>query len=243
LFAEAEWLKAESSWELYDLGQWDRLLERAAEVIAWGQEHGAAFPPTLARPYRDRVLVHRGRREEVLAGLDDLVESARGLEDIQVLAPTLASAAIAEPDDGRAIAFVEELEERTRDAIAYREAHLPDVIERCLSAGRPDLAARQLEGVEAISSRHRNCVRSAHALLVEGRSDHETATALFMEAAQGWAAYGAPFERARAELGWGRCLVALGRTRESVAPLRGARERFGALLARPWVERVDAARR
>ena len=240
LLAEAAWLKAESSWELFDLGGWDRLLERADEIIAWAREHGGDFPPTLVQPYRDRVFVHRGRRDDVLAGLDDLVERARGLEDIQVLAPTLATAAIAEPDDGRALAFVEELEECTRDAIAYREAHLPDVIDRCLSAGRPDLAARQLAGVEGISVRHRNCARSAHALLAEARGEHEAAVSLFVEAAHGWAAYGAPFERARAELGWGRCLVALGRSQDSAAPLRAARDGFGALLATPWIERVDA---
>ena len=240
LLAEAEWLKAESAWELFDLGRWDRLLERADEIIAWGREHGAEFPPSLVQPYRDRVLVHRGRRDEVLVGLEDLVERARDLEDIQVLAPTLATAALAERDDGRAVAFVEELEEHTRDAVAYREAHLPDVIERCLSAGRSDLAARQLEGVQGISVRHRNCVRSAHALLAEARGEHDAAAALFVEAAHGWAAYGAPFERARAELGRGRCLVALGRTQESAVPLRAALDGFDALLATRWIERVEA---
>jgi hypothetical protein len=137
---------------------------------------------------------------------------------------------------------VEELEEHTRDAIAYREAHLSDVVERCLAAGRPDLAARQLDGVEGISVRHRNCVRTAHALLAEARGELEVATSLFVEAAQGWAAYGAPFERARAELGWGRCLVALGRNQEATVPLRAARDGFEALLAAPWVERADAIR-
>ena len=242
LMAEAEWLKGESSWELFDLGRWDRLLERTDEIIAWAGEHGAAFPPTLAQPYRDRVLVHRGRRDEVLAGLENLLERARGLEDIQILAPTLATAALAELDDERAVVLVEELEEHTADAIAYREAHLPDVVERCLSAGRLELATRQLEGVQGISVRHRNCVRSAQALLAEARGEHEAAASSFVEAAHGWAAYGAPFERARAELGWGRCLVALGRTQESVAPLRAARDGFGALRATPWIERVDAGR-
>jgi tetratricopeptide (TPR) repeat protein len=242
LLAEAAWLKAESAWELFDLGRWDRLLERAEEIIAWGSGHGAEFPPSLVRPYRDRVLVHRGRREEVLLGLDELVERARDLEDIQVLAPTLATAAVAELDDGRAVAFVEELEEHTRDAIAYREAHLADVVERCLAAGRPDLAARQLDGVEGISVRHRNCVRTAHALLTEARGELEAATTSFVEAAHGWAAYGAPFERGRAELGWGRCLVALGRKQEATVPLRAARDGFQALLATPWIERADAIR-
>ncbi len=239
LSSEAMWARAETVWMLYDLGEWDRLLVRAEEVSAWDREHASGYISALVAPYRFRVLAHRGKAAE--AGPDaveEFLRLARQFKDLQTLAPALATAAAAAAgagDTDRATALLEEYHAATRGRSGvYREAHLPELVQACVAIDRLDLAQRLLEGAEGIAPRQRHCVTSARALLAAARQEHAESLDLFRRASEGWAGFGAPFERARADLGAGLALRALDRSEESLEPLAAAKETFEELHAAAW---------
>ena len=245
LSSEAMWAGAESVWMLYDLGEWDRILVRAEEVAAWDAEHGSGSLQAIVAPYRVRVLLHRGRAAEV--GSDEVevfVRLARQFKDLQTLAPALATAVLAAADAGdadRAVELLEEFHTATRGRSGlYREAHLPDLVEACIRVDRLPLAHTLLEGAEGIAPRQRHCVTSAGALLAAAQGEHEEALELFGLASEGWGVFGAPFERARADLGAGLALRALGRQEEAAERLGSARTTFEELHAEPWLARASA---
>jgi tetratricopeptide (TPR) repeat protein len=245
LSSEAMWARGESVWMLYDLGEWDRLLVRADEIVAWDREHASGYLQAIVRPYGVRVLLHRGRTADV--GPDEVEEFlrlARQFKDLQTLAPALATGVMAAAEGGeadRAAELVEEFHAATRGRSGlYREAHLPDLVEACLRVDHPSLAQRLLEGAEGISPRQRHCVASARALLAAASGEHEQALELFARASEGWEDFGAPFERARADLGAGLALRALGRDGEAAERLGAARGTFEHLRAAPWVARASA---
>jgi class 3 adenylate cyclase/tetratricopeptide (TPR) repeat protein len=234
--------RAESVWMLYDLGEWDRLLEDAGEVIGWAREHGGGYSQAIASPYRARVLLQRGRAEELGAEeVEEFLRAARQYKDLQALAPALATGAMAAGDPVRAAELVEEFYAATRGRSGvYREAHLPDLVQTCVDIERLDLADRLLEGVEGIAPRQRNCVVSARALLAEARGEHEDALVLSTQAGEAWTAFGCPFEAARAELVAARALRSLDRGSESEDRMGGARPTFDRLGAAPWSARARA---
>ena len=96
----------------------------------------------------------------------------------------------------------------------------------CVAAGQrvtaEALVARANDGV----ARNRHGLLAARAVLAEADGALEEAARRYQEAAAAWAGYGHRLERARALLGAGRCLLAMGRP-EGRAQLQSAR----ALLA------------
>jgi tetratricopeptide (TPR) repeat protein len=244
--SQAMWALAESVWMLYDIGSWDPLLERADEVAAWDREHGSGYYRALVGPYRARVQLHRGRRDRrASAHTPDYLRFARQTDDLQVLAPALATFAMSRADVDApqdALAAIEELDGLSRErAAAYREAHLPDLVETCVRLGRPDVAERLLEGTEGTQPRQRLCIRAAEGILFGARGDHEGALAAFDEAREGWATFGCAFERARADLGAGIALRTLERAEEATARLDAAAATFEELGAAPWVTAARGA--
>ena len=75
--------------------------------------------------------------------------------------------------------------------------------------------------------RTKNAMSSVRALLAEMRGDHEGAATMFEAAADGWDAWGDPFERAHALDGVARCASALARTSDA----ERARETASAIFA------------
>ena len=86
---------------------------------------------------------------------------------------------------------------------------------------------------------YEHALSSSRALLTETRGEVDEAVAVFAMAASAWREFGVPFEEAQALLGQGRCLVALDRASEAVAPLAAAREIFGRLGAKPALDETD----
>lgn len=238
--SQAMWALAESVWMLFDVGSWDLLLERADEVSAWDREHGSGYFRALVGPYRARVQLHRGRRDRrSSAHVPDYLRFARQSDDLQVLAPALATFAMARAEadaQADALAAIEELDGLSRErSAAYREAYLPDLVETCVRLRRLDVAERLLEDTEGTQPRQRHCIRSAEAILAAARGDQEIALAAFDEARDAWAAFGCAFERARADLGAGLALRALERADEATERLDAAASAFEELGAAPWV--------
>jgi tetratricopeptide (TPR) repeat protein len=236
--SQAMWALAESVWMLHDVGSWDRLLERADEVSAWDAEHGSGYYRALVGPYRARVQLHRGGRERG-SHVPDYLRFARQSDDLQVLAPALATFAMARAEadaPADALAAIEELDGLSRErSAAYREAHLPDLVETCVRLRRLDVAEGLLEDTEGTQPRQRHCIRTAEAILAGARGDHEAALSAFDEARDAWAAFGCAFERARADLGAGLALRALERVDEAAERLDAAGSTFEELGAEPWV--------
>ena len=225
------WGRAESLWLLYDAGRWDDLLDVVATLLPWVTQHGNTMLESIALSYRARVLANRG----LLDGLDQSVRRilpvARQVGDLQVQAPVFVAAAIvadAEGDGTHALEHVREFEETTRDGpTEYRELQSPEVIRLCLAHGEVELAAQVLGHRPVYVARTRHAVLTGKALLAEANGDLEAAARLFADAAEAWASYGSPFERAHALDGSARCLELLGRADDAV----DARDEAAKLLA------------
>ena len=82
-------------------------------------------------------------------------------------------------------------------------------------------------------------IAAGRALLAESVGELDGGVDKFVAAGRGWRDFGVPYEEAQALLGRGRCLLALGRTREAAPPLDAARDIFARLGARPALAETD----
>jgi hypothetical protein len=237
---------------LFDAGEWDELLERADDALAWHHEHGPSQLPAAALPMKARVLLWRGATGEAKALEPEYLPRTRQVGDPQVLVPALASAAAARHatgDEAGGIALIEELDESTRSFPAsWRARELTTAARICAGAGAVASAVTFFPSEsDPVFARGRHCVASAQAILAEARGELKRGEQLYAIAAEGWRAFGCPPELACARLGEGRCLVRFGRSREAGVPLLEAREIFAKLGARPlltetegWLEQSPA---
>jgi tetratricopeptide (TPR) repeat protein len=244
----AMWTRAESTWPLFDLGEWDELLHITDEVAGWERQHGGVQVGLRALPYKAAVLVHRGRLDEASSLQERFLPPARAIGDPDVLTPALAVSALiahAAERPAAAIEFIEELEMGTRDHLLDRHLHVTDAMRISAAAGRLDLGQRFLEDA-AFAARPRCSLLAARAGAVEGHGELELAAELYAEAASRWEEYGHVLERGYALLGAGRCLARLGRWAEASARLGEARAVFAALHAgalaaeaERWLEKAE----
>jgi hypothetical protein len=201
------WTRAESTWPLFDLGEWDELLRITDEVAGWEREHGGVQVGLRALPYKAAVLVHRGRLDEASSLQERFLPPARAIGDPDVLTPALAVSALiahAAERPAAAIEFIEELEMGTRDHLLDRHLHVTDAMRISAAAGRLDLGQRFLEDA-AFAARPRCSLLAARAGAVEGHGELELAAELYAEAASRWEEYGHVLERGYARArGWRR---------------------------------------
>src|SRR2546428_3374216 len=118
-------------WLLFDLGDWDELVERAERLIRSDEAYGDSQVGIMALTYRARVLVLRGQTAEAASGRDRFLAAARRSGDRQVLVPALAVAALVDLGGGDvrgAVELIEELEVSTRDYGRWRSHELPDAL-------------------------------------------------------------------------------------------------------------------
>jgi tetratricopeptide (TPR) repeat protein len=232
LTAATMWSRAARLGMLYDLGEWDDLLELAGRLLNADVAAGGTQITGLVLAATSPVLVHRGRVDEALARQDEMLAAAREAEDLQFVLPALAAAATAAAatGDGPATAaFAGEFVERAHDRrTVYRELYGPAVLRACLRTG--DGAARataaSLAGDLAGSSpRQHAAAVTGRALLGAAGGRFEAALADFDDAESRWRNYGNPVEAALASLGAAGCLAGLGRPDPNVAArARPARE-------------------
>ena len=241
LVSTAMWPRAEATWTLYDLGGWDELLRVAGEVLEWDQDRTQLS--LLAEPWRALVLLHRGD----LAGAEGilgLLDRARAAVDAQVVIPAVTIAAMVELERGNRDGAVVLIRERV-ELVGERESSFASAMThtqaaRLLAAmGELDLleVSRRHEGAPLL--RTRLSLATSGAILAEAQGQIGEALASYREAAGGWASFGNRPETAFAEMGAGRCLLALGRFEEAGGHLRDAREIFRGLGAVPLIEQTD----
>jgi class 3 adenylate cyclase/tetratricopeptide (TPR) repeat protein len=237
------WATADSLQLLADLGSFDDVLEAGPGLIGRAGEAGDVFALHIARSAMLRVLLARGETERAKQIGGPASDSGAAITDPQLMAiviPVAAALALAESRPASTLALLAELDRtpNVRNDYAYIR-NLPGMVRTAKGAGDPNLGHRLVSGVQPVFPLHEHALASAQALLAETDGDFATAAALFSGAAIRWERFEVPFERSQALLGWGRCLLALGKPAEATLPLRDARESFGQLQARPSLVEID----
>ena len=135
------------------------------------------------------MLAHRGDVAAARPEIERLLPLARGIEDLQILAPALVAAALVEVASGdhdAALARLREFDELTDGGPAeYREIQSPEVARIAIAAGDPAVAARIVGDRDVHSRRVQLAVASGLALLEEAAGDLASAEAAFAAAAGG----------------------------------------------------------
>jgi tetratricopeptide (TPR) repeat protein len=237
------WARGGSLEALFDIGEWDRILQIAEEMLAWHREHGATRVGITALTYQAWVHVRRGGYERAAEILDELVPRAREVGYAEYLGPVLVIASevsLARGDTAAAVRFVDEFVEVTQEQEDYRTMFLPVAQRVLVKTGSIDRAEELLESGSPTSSRNRLAVLSARAIVAEAGGDLETAAGLYREAAVRWGEYRFNLECALVSLGAARCLIGLGRELEEAERLlEEARRTLSRLGARPLLDEIE----
>ena len=234
LTGHLQWAQAESTWMLFDEGRWDDLEAAADDVLRHERERGEGQWGVMVRIQLARVAAWRGELETATELMDAALPRARAIWDPQVLVPALATAALVCHERG-------DREEAARTAGELMTEYfdtavgpwLAEAVRVLVADGPLDRAEALLEFVPVVAAVERCARLSGEATLAEARSEHERAARGHAEAAEAWRAYGNVPEEAHARLAAGRCLLALGRREEAVAPLETAHAMLTELGAVP----------
>jgi hypothetical protein len=224
--SQGQWTRAGGLAILFDLGRWDDALAWGDDLLAGGRERVDDSVYAVVRTVRSRILSLRGVREAE-GGSDELVALAASVPELQAMAPALVTAAELALADGRpdlAAECLRRFAEATADVAAqYREGELARVARACARIEEVALAKRLVSESAGLTRRDALNLASARATLAEAGGDPSAAD-LHLRAAEGWGAFGCPFEEAMALLGAARCGSAEGeghgeRARELLADL------------------------
>jgi class 3 adenylate cyclase/tetratricopeptide (TPR) repeat protein len=242
----AMYLRTSALGPQFDLGDWDRLLQAAEEVRAWSESHSVTYLRLWAEFRQAEVLVHRGRRAQAAALVPRFLPGVHAIGELEILAPALSVAALVEQAQGRPAAageLVDEFASATDGRGAWqRSNHLPDLVRLCVATGRRQLADELVDRAYSPAARHRHGRLTAQAVIAEASGDLDRAARAYGHAATRWAEYGHRFERGRALLGLGRCLLLQHRP-DAQQHLQQAREIFSQLDARPLLAETEHAKR
>ncbi len=234
-----------------NLGEWQRAMQHAAEVIPDLEHAHDVIDLVLVRSHLLLLLTRTGRVGEAGPWMDWLEESGCGTETmfLKIYAMlALVEARWAMGQEDQAVAILSKWS--TLPAVPSEPAtamFVPGAIRTSLTCHQVDSAERLVVTMEP-NLPLREYVRSGgDACLTLARGDHHAALASFEHAAMGWRELGVPYEEAQALLGQGRCLLALDRASEAEVRLTSARAIFARLGAKPalaeaddWLSRVGA---
>jgi tetratricopeptide (TPR) repeat protein len=240
------WIRTATLVPLLDLGRWAEAVETADAVIAWERDHGGQYMSEMASQVKARVLLWRGELDAARVLVRELLPRARSIDELQLLVPALALAAAVELAAGQhraARVLVEEVQRLSGDRGGgrwYLGQHVADLVRVCVGLGQPATAAALAAQAHDGVARNRHGLLTARAVLAEADGALDQAAPAYDAAAAGWAGYGHQLERARALLGAGRCLLALGRPGARLR-LQDARGALAALHAEPLLAEADAA--
>jgi tetratricopeptide (TPR) repeat protein len=205
----ALWATTESLPVLYELGEWDTLLSRAAAVLDRGRERLDLSLWVSAESQRARVLAARGRAADAIDP-GTLMETARSSEgDLEISTSAFLACGALAAAAGDAEGTVEAMgrfERATHDAAPeYRDVFLADAVRTCLVGGAIE-AAERLIAASTSEVPHHRCTRlSARAALAEALGTPAEAATLYSEAAVAWTAFGVDREVELARAGIQRC--------------------------------------
>jgi class 3 adenylate cyclase/tetratricopeptide (TPR) repeat protein len=241
------WMLAERAWPLYDLGEWDELIDSVERSLRDGERFDRDYARGQLRPlalaWKAHVLIRRGELDSAAALVDDFLQQGRDTRDSQVTGPAVAAAALlayARGDVDGAVGFVEEFDQALQGRAAWHRARfLPEFVEIYVSGGASERAEQLVNSVDVLAGRTQHAVEQARGLLAEAHGEYEEAVRRSDAAAAGWQEFGFVFGRAQANAAAGRSLRALGQEAEARRCLEAARRTLAALAARPLLAHVE----
>ena len=239
----AMWARAETTWMLYDTGDWDDVIAATDEVTAWVEAGGTTSTAAVALPFKSRVQLLRNNVAASGQTIQEYLPKVRRIGDAQLLAPLLITAAMWEltaKNTTRAVQLANEFVEVSGDVPVYICWQLPDAARIFVAADQTETLRRILDRIRPGLTRDRYAVAAGRAALNEAQGNLEEGLRAYVEAAANWEAFSMPLEQGHSLFGAGRCLAALGRKEEAAKHLESARELFGSLGALPLVAEVDA---
>jgi class 3 adenylate cyclase/tetratricopeptide (TPR) repeat protein len=231
------WMRAESTWRLFDLGRWDEVLEAAEEIRRWFGPDRRGLPLVMAGTQEARVRAYRGELSRAAELMDELLPPARESKDVQAYRPALTTAALVAVQRGHpqaAAALLNELEEDMEGG-GYNRAY--GMLDGTLVAGalgdvdRAERIARVEEPFAPGYPLGKALVLASQAEAAEAQGRYAQALEAFDRAEEAWAGLGHVFHRGLALLGSARCLAALRRPGEASEPAAAAQRIFLSLGA------------
>jgi tetratricopeptide (TPR) repeat protein len=242
LASQADAMEADCPGLLVELGRPEEALERAGALAAAVEVSGGTWVLSWVRALELATHLARGESEGASGIADWLVEAARpqAMADVtvEVLAP-VAAARLAAGAPEQASALLAEIEQTpgARET-PYYARQLAAMLRTALAVGDREVAQRLADGIEPRYPLREHALCTARAQLAEHAGDHDSAAALYGEAARRWEQFGNVCERAYALLGQGRCLVALGDP-SAEQSLRQAAELFTSMGYKPALAETE----
>jgi tetratricopeptide (TPR) repeat protein len=237
LRAPGLWERANSLGGCYEIGDWERVLERATIVCS---DAGAPQRArALALPSLARVQAARGQLGEAADANERSLALAR--EQEEGLAFAIASAALFAVGSGDAVlarAYLDEADS-SPETVAIQLESLAEYARVSVFAGRLDFVRNLLTIVDRETPYFRRHATAAEAVVAEAEGRLDDAAAEYEEAARLWRDGGYVVEEAHARFGLARCQIGLGRTAAAEAPLREARDVYVSLGARTFLSQLD----
>ncbi len=219
-------------------GKWDAALALAEEIDEPLAAAGQILDLATVRAATARILTARGQAsgQDVQA----FVTWASGREfpdvsnQVEVL-DALAGVHVALGKHDKALGLLGRIAEIRESIPSCPQFGVTLPFEVRAAAELGDLGLARRLAAKTVTSRALDghvCVLLG-ALAAENDGLHKRAAAQYADAASRWGAFGVPYEEAKALLGQGRCLLALGRAEAASTPLQGARRVFKRLRADP----------
>jgi hypothetical protein len=221
------WTAAESTWPLFDLGEWDELLATVERIEADAAVRGAGQSLLIGRTSKARVLYYRGDVAAAAEIAADVLPRARAAGDPQIVMPALTVSIVMEPDPERVCALADEL-------LAVDFVTDPHTARACIRVGALDIAERMTILDESASPRSHHAAATVQAMLAEARGERDAAGRRYAEAAQRWLDHPAALER-------GLCLLGVARTTGDEAAAQDASAIFRSLGAHSLAGEAAAA--
>ena len=237
-------LRTSIGWASESVGDWDKVLDDAAELQPLVDAAGDWWHRIYVRLFPLLVHVERGRAPEAVDELEWLEAEAMDVDEGQWtfagVSVGAAAARMALGDSERALSHLASSEAAFRSPGGFWSADLlPRAVRIALAGGDRGLAEQLAASFAPLQPLSRHAMAAAEAFLSEAHGDYRAAADGFADAASRWHDFAVVYEESLALLGRGRCLVALGSELEAAAPLVAAREIFARLGAKPALAETD----
>jgi class 3 adenylate cyclase/tetratricopeptide (TPR) repeat protein len=233
LSAHVDWSKATKCEALFPMGNWDELESIVSDLLASDEVRGGSQVGQFAREWHATILFHRGKLSAAHRAWPDIIEYARGVEDPQVLVPSLAlgvAVCHAVGDRALALSLAEELLEMSARHRVFGALHLPTCAREILDLGLADRLESVLGVLVTSNSEFLAAQRERmRGLVSEQRGEFEDAIVGFTAVWEVGDPLGQRFWAATARVDAGRVVLKLGRDAGALlAEARAVAEEIGA---------------
>jgi class 3 adenylate cyclase/tetratricopeptide (TPR) repeat protein len=237
LGSQEMWMRAESTWRLFDVGRWDEVIPVTEQIRRWFEGRGMGTPVVMAATQEALVRARRGELERAGAIMSEMLPEARQIGDVQTIRPAINTAALIALEQGDGAAALSLLDEFEREigSVQATGYGMFDAVLLSIALGDVDRAERIADPGEPGVPGYRwgrLTVLSSRAQVDAARGRHDEALRSFQTLAEEWGQMQHVFDRALALLGAARSLAALGRAAQATQPAREASRVFQSLGAR-----------